>query len=139
MNSNISKYISIGSYSIMGISALLAILFYAGVIGVDPFLIWAYILFSVAIVVTIVFSFVQIFSSTKSAKRGLMGIGILIVLVFISWLIASPEIPQFIGVDDFNLTPAVSRNVGTGLIVTYILAVVAIGSMLYSELKNIIK
>ena len=139
MNSNISKIVTIGSYVLMGISALLVILFYAGTISEEPFIIWAYFLVILAVVSTVVFSFMQIFSSGKNAKKGLMGVGILVGLVVISWLIASPEIPQFLGVEDFDLTPAVSRNVGTGLIATYILAIVAIGSMIYSEVSGLFR
>lgn len=124
------------SYVLMGISALATILFYAGTITESLFLIWAYFLFFIAVASTLVFSFVKIFSSAKSAKQGLMSLGILVILVFIAWLIASPEIPQFLGVEEFNVTPAISRNVGTVLIVTYILFIVAIGSMLYYAVKN---
>ncbi len=138
MNSNISKYVSIASYVLMGISALAAILFYSGAITENLFLIWAYLLFFIATAATLAFSFVRIFSSAKSAKRGLISLGILVVLVFIAWLIASPEIPQFPGVNDFNLTPAISRYVGTVLVVTYILAISAIGSMLYASIKNML-
>lgn len=124
------------SYVLMGISALATILFYAGTITESLFLIWAYFLFFIAVASTLVFSFMRIFSSAKSAKQGLMSLGILVILVFIAWLIASPEIPQFLGVEEFNVTPAISRNVGTVLIVTYILFIVAIGSMLYYAVKN---
>lgn len=125
------------SYVLMGISALAAILFYMGAISESLFLIWAYFLFFVAVAATVSFSFMRIFSSAKSAKQGLMSLGIMVILVFIAWLIASPEIPQFLGVDDFNITPAISRNVGTVLIVTYMLFIVAIGSMFYNAVKNI--
>lgn len=136
MNSNISKYVSMSSYVLMGISALATILFYTGIITESLFLIWAYFLFFIAVASTLVFSFMRIFSSAKSAKQGLMSLGILVILVFIAWLIASPEIPQFLGVEEFNVTPAISRNVGTVLVITYILFIVAIGSMLYYAVKN---
>ena len=59
-------------------------------------------------------------------------------MVFIAWLIASPEIPQFLGADDFNITPAISRYVGTVLVITYILFIFAIGSMFYFTIKNML-
>jgi len=134
-----TKFVSYLSYGLLGISALFGILFYTQTISEEPFLILSYILFGIAVIATLGFALVQIFGNAQAAKRALMGLGILVVVVLISWLIASPEIPKFIGSEEFNLTPAISRNVGTILIVAYILAIVAFGSMIYSEVKNFFK
>ena len=139
MDNRLNKIASIFLYVLMGVSALLTILFYTGIITESPFIIWAYFLFGIAVTITLAFAVIQVFGSAKSMKRALMSIGILILLVFISWLLASPEIPTFTGIDKFNLTHVASRNIGTGLYMVYILAIIAIGSMIYSEVANIFR
>ena len=55
------------------------------------------------------------------------------VVVLVAYLIASPEIPQFIGVEKFindgTLTESVAKLVDTGLYATYILLAIAILSI----------
>lgn len=86
---------------------------------------WAIVLFVIAAVIALGFALVQMFSDKTKA---LWAVGILVlfaVILGISYALASSEIPQFFGVEKFvangSLTESISRWVGTGLYVTYIL------------------
>ncbi|MBN1924280.1 MAG: hypothetical protein JW798_00465 [Prolixibacteraceae bacterium] len=86
---------------------------------------WAIFLFAIAAVVAIVFAISQMFSGKAKALRALGTIVLFAIIVGLSYIMATSEIPQFFGVEKFvasgTLTPAISRWIGTGLYATYIL------------------
>lgn len=86
---------------------------------------WAILLFAIAAVIAIVFAVIQMFGQKSSAINALVVLGLMAAVVFISYSLASSTIPQFFGVDKFvadgTLTESISRWVGAGLNVTYIL------------------
>lgn len=131
-----SKILPIISYLLLGISTLLGILFYANVITENPFIIWTYFLLGLAVALTLVFSIINIFQSKENAKRSLIYLILVGALVLISYLFASPSIPHFFGYQSFNITPGVSRFVGTGLYMTYICGTLAVLAILYSEIRS---
>lgn len=104
---------------------------------------WAIVLFIVAGVLALVFALVQIITDKAKAVSALGAIGILAVVVIVSYAMASNEIPQFFGVDKFvadgSLTPVISKWIGTGLNVTYILFGGAILSLAGLATLNIFK
>jgi hypothetical protein len=104
---------------------------------------WAIVLFVVAGVLALVFALVQIITDKAKAVSALGAIGILAVVVIVSYAMASNEIPQFFGVDKFvadgSLTPVISKWIGTGLNVTYILFGGAILSLAGLATLNIFK
>lgn len=134
-----SKIISISSYILLGLSALFFILFWFDVIDVNFFIIWSYILFGLAAVSAIIFPIVSLILNPKKAVRSLISVGVIAVLAFISYLIASDSIPNFLGADKFNISATTSRMVGTGLWAMYILGIVAVLSILYTEVSKIFK
>lgn len=134
-----SKIISISSYILLGLSALFFILFWFDVIDVNFFIIWSYILFGLAAISAIVFPIVSLILNPKKAVRSLISVGVIAVLAFISYLIASDSIPNFLGADKFNISATTSRMVGTGLWAMYILGIVAVLSILYTEVSKIFK
>ena len=98
-------------------------------------LIWGYILVAIGAGVAIISSLLHMFTDKKAAKGGLISVLFLAVVALIAYLIASPEIPQFVGVDKFinagTLNENVAKMVDTGLYATYILlglAVLAVAS-----------
>ncbi len=134
-----SKILSIISDVLVGVSTLLGILFYANVITENPFIIWAYILLGLAVGLTLFFSIVNVFQSKENAKKSLISILIVGVLVFISYLLASPSIPHFLGYEAFNITHGISRFVGTGLYMSYICGTLAFLSVIYSEISSALR
>jgi hypothetical protein len=102
---------------------------------VNTNLVWAYILVAVGAGVAILAGLFHTFTDKKAAKGGIISLAFMGVVALIAYLMASPEIPQFIGVDKFindgTLNESVAKMVDTGLYATYILlglAIVAVAS-----------
>lgn len=110
---------------------------------VNANLIWSYILFGIAIASALILEFVNTISDKKATKNALIGIGFLGSVVVIAYLLSSSAIPHFYGAQKFvengTLTPSVSRWIGTGLIATYILAGLALISIVWSSVSRIFK
>ncbi len=102
---------------------------------------WAYILFALAAGLAIIFALGQMVTDWKSAKGGLVGIGFILVVVLIAFLLSSGKIPQFPGVqkfiDDGTLTERVAKWVDTGLITTYLLLGIAILSLIGASVSRL--
>ena len=64
-------------------------------------------------------------------------------VALVSYLLASPEMPQFLGankfINDGTLTTQVAKMVDTGLYATYILLGIAILSILVTAVTNAFK
>ena len=106
-------------------------------------LIWAYILVAFGAGVAIIASLLHMFTDKKAARNGIISIVFLGVVGVIAYLLASPEIPQFIGVDKFindgTLNEKVAKLVDTGLYATYILLALAILSIAFSSVTRLFK
>ncbi len=142
----ISKIVTIVLWALLIVSAILIVSLVVNInpeVDTDPAmlrwvnsnLIWAYILVAIGAGVAIISSLLHMFTDKKAAKNGIISIVFLGAVALIAYLIASPEIPQFIGVDKFiadgTLNQSVARMVDTGLYATYILlglAVLAVAS-----------
>ena len=100
---------------------------------VNTNLVWAYILVAVGAGVAVLAGLANMFTDKKAAKGGLISLVFMGGVVLISYLIASPEIPQFLGVEKFlndgTLNESVAKLVDTGLYATYILLGIAILSI----------
>ena len=146
---NIAKYLL---WALMGISlVLVGIFFFGGFVEgtegtsvaepiiTEVILRWAYVLFLIAGFFALVFHLIFIAGNLKSAKR--LGIVIVIgaVLIFISNRLASGELLNLIQYTGPDNVPGTLKPVGTFLIFTYILGVVAILSILYSAISNLFK
>jgi DMSO reductase anchor subunit len=104
---------------------------------------WAYILFFLAAGLALIFALLQLFADFKSAKGSLFGVGFMVIVVLVSYFLASGDMPKFPGVqkfiDDGTLTPNVSKWVDTGLITCYFLIGIAILSLIFSSLSRYVR
>ncbi|NOR74473.1 MAG: hypothetical protein GQ525_04890 [Draconibacterium sp.] len=93
-------------------------------------LIWAYILIAFGAGVAIIAGLLQTVTDKKAAKGGIISLVFLGIVALVSYLMASSEIPEFIGVDKFinngSLTEGIAKLVDTGLYATYLLLGIAI-------------
>ena len=100
---------------------------------VNSNLIWAYILTAIAAGVAILAGLANMATDKKAAKGGLISLAFMGGVILIAYLLASPEIPQFIGVEKFlndgTLNESIAKLVDTGLYATYILLATAILSI----------
>jgi uncharacterized membrane protein len=146
----INKFVNIILWVMMGITAVLAISFIVNISSntddpgmntwLDNNLIWNYILLVFSLVLLVFFGVKEMISSFKESKKGMFSLLVIAVIVLISYLLASDEIPVFLGSDKFVedgiLTPSVSKWVDTGLYTTYIFFALSIVAFLYSSVSR---
>jgi len=100
-------------------------------------IILTYILLSVAAITAIGFPIKYIISHPKKAKEVGIALGGLLVVYLIATLLASDEVTEHY--TKFGVTETISKQVGTGLFLFYILGAGAIISILYSEVTKMLK
>lgn len=137
MSEGLSKILSIVMYSLLGISALLGILFYAGAAGAEVLIYWCYFLFFVGTAAAIIFPIIQMAKNPKGAKSALIGVVAMLVVFGISYVLAGDEMSD--KYKDFISTPEASKRVSAGLISFYILAIGAIGATIFTGVSKIFK
>ena len=142
-----NKVLRIFQIVLFALSAIFTIMFYAGGedISGQPtftniFIIWAYVLIGISVGIVIIFPIFQMITNPQNAKKGLLGIVGLIVFIGIAYAVSSTELlgiknPELVKYD----VPSVLKYAGTMLNSVYILAVVAIVLMIYTEVAKIFK
>ena len=149
----IGKIVTIILWALLAVSAVLIISLVANisenetdaVMGgwIDTNLVWAYILIVFGASFAILAGLFHMVTDKKAAKGGLISLVFLGVIAIISYMMASPEIPQFMGVDKFindgTLTEGISKLVDTGLYATYILLGIAILSIVVTPIVRLFR
>lgn len=152
MESTLRKIISIILYVLMGVSIILAVLFYFGNVipGTEgtnmeepvitgKFLLWAGILAAITAGLALIFPLINLFTNLKSAKKGFFVLLGVAVLIFIAYTLASSQVLDIPGYSGPDNVPKTLKITGTGLITMYILAGLAVLSILYSEISKYFK
>ena len=102
---------------------------------VSPFLYVGYIVLILTIVITIIFSIKGLF--TGNVKETLISVGAIAVLVLLTYLFTDGEPYQT--KDGEMLSAGTVHWISAGLAMFYILAIAAIGSMLYGGIRKLTK
>lgn len=97
----------------------------------------AYVVLGIVLFLVIVFVLKGL--ATGDIKKTLMTVGAFVAVIAISYVLSSGSDLDLKPFNDkgLGITEAVSKNVGAGLNAFYILAVLAIGSMLFGGVKKI--
>lgn len=104
---------------------------------VTPFIYISYATLAIAIIFVLVFVLKNLVTDTSSLKSTLIAIGAFAAVILISYLLAEgQEVPMR---DGEVLSASGSRWVETGIYAFYILAIVAIGAMVFSGIKKLAK
>ena len=149
----IGKKITIVLWALMIVSIILIISLMANINSVneqDPSmlnwintnLIWVYILLAVSAGLAIFFAIFHTVSDRNSAKQGLVSVLFLGGVALVSYVLASPEIPQFLGVERFisgGLNGQTMKLVDTGLIATYIMLSIAVLAFIVGPIIRIVR
>jgi len=102
---------------------------------VSPDLYLAYIILGIAVLLAVVFTLIGVFKG--NIKKTLISVGAFVVIVLISYFALAGDYGTGFKLSD---TETLSQNganwVGAGLYTFYILAIIAIGSMLISTVKK---
>lgn len=147
--SKISSYIL---YALMAVSVVLILLFFFGgyvegtkgtnfaePLHTNTALIWAFVLFMIALITALVFPLTFLILNPKRAIRFLIGLGVVAVFVFIAYQLGSDEILNLINYSGPDNVPKTLKMVDTGLFITYLLALIAVVSILYNEISKVFK
>lgn len=137
MSEGLSKSLSIVLYVLLGISAVLGILFLFGKIETDILIGWCYALLGLATVAAIIFPILGMAKNPVGAKSALIGVVALGVVFVIAYALAGDEmIPKY---EKFISGPGESKLVSMGLITFYILAAGAVLAIISSMFTKLIK
>lgn len=98
---------------------------------VDLGLIISYVLIVLCALAAIVIPLIQSFSDPKSLVKSGIGLGVVLVVFLIGYLLADGE-------SDVT-TESTARLVGAGIISMYIFILIAIVGIIYTEISKIIK
>mgnify|MGYP001096593301 CR=1 FL=1 len=142
-----AKILRIVLIVLLAISTVLTVLLYAGGENMsgDPsytniFILWAYVLTGIAVGCSVIFPIIQMISNPKNAKKGLLGIAVLVIVVAISYGLSSSEV---LGITNPDLVqfdvPSTLKYAGTMINSIYVLAALAILSIIYSEVAKALK
>ena len=148
-----AKIVTIILWALIIVSTILLVSLFVNISDVDADptmgrwinsnLIWSYILVAVGAGVAVLSGLFHMFTDKKAAKAGLISLGFMVVVVLVAYLLASPEIPQFIGVDKFladgTLNEKVAKLTDTGLYATYILLGLAVLSVASSAVMRLFR
>ncbi|MDL2320394.1 hypothetical protein LJC45_04605 [Alistipes sp. OttesenSCG-928-B03] len=135
----IKKLSSIVQYVLFAVSLVaLVFVFLKGEAGLDFILIWTYIMLGLAIVITVLMAAVNISKNPKGARRSLMGLGVLVVVLCISYFLSSTDpvtLPDgSIYNSEFGL-----RLTDIGLYTTYLALVGALAVAVIGEVRKSFK
>ncbi len=132
------KYIQWMLYALMGISALLTILFYVSSGSPDMLLYWMYFLLILSGAVTLVLAFINILKNPKNSMKLLMVVGVMVVLGILSYVLSKNTFSPAL-LEKYDISANGVKMVGAGLIMTYFIMIIAIGVFIYTSISRFIK
>jgi len=135
---NNNKLFSIILIALLGLSALLSILFMVDIVSEGLLITWCYILLAIAAITAIVFPIITMAQNPKGAKNALIGVVALVVICALGYFMSGNEV--HINLDgDLLADESTSQKSEAGLIAFYILGAGAIGSIIFAEVSKMFK
>ena len=98
-------------------------------------IILTYVMVATAAFAAIGFGIKQMMQKTNNAKKTLYTIVGLLIIILLSYLPASGEVLG--SYEKYEISESTAKKVGMGLTTFYILAIGAIGAVLYAELSKV--
>ena len=132
-----NKLFSIILYALLGLSALLCVLFFAGIVSEGLLIGWCYVLLAIASIVAIAFPIITMAKNPKNAKNALIGVVGLVVIIGIAYVFSGSE--EYFHEGKLLANASSSKQSEAGLITFYILGAGAIGSIIYAEVSKMLK
>jgi len=97
-------------------------------------IILTYVMVAFATLAAIGFGIKKMMQKTNNAKKTLTTMGGLLLIILIAYLMSSDEVLG--SYEKYEITASTAKQVGMGLTTFYILAIGAIGAVLYAELSK---
>lgn len=134
------KLLSIFKYVLLAISALtiLSIFFLGEDGGTNVMLVWTYILLGLTLAAALVFPLINLVQNPKAAMRSLIGLGVMIVVLAVSYAMSNTD-PVVNSAGGFFTDPSELIVTDMGLYTTYIALGAAILAVVFGEVRNSIK
>ena len=83
----------------------------------------------------LVFSIMHIIKNPKNAKFTMIGVGAIIVLFLLSWIISSSDLtPKMMNLES---TESSSKMIGAGFIMLYLMVIIGIIAIFYTETRSL--
>ncbi len=133
-----NKLFSIILYVLLGLSAVLSVLFFMDIVSEGMLINWCYILLGIATLTAIVFPIMTMAQNPKNAKNALIGIVGLAIVFTLGYFMAGDE-EVFDASAKLLADKSTSQLSEAGLNAFYILGVGAIGVIIFSEVSKIFK
>ena len=133
-----SKILRIFLAVLLAVSALLAILFFVDVISDDLLIYWGYFLVIFTALITILFPIISMVMNPKNSIKIFIALGLMVVVAIIAYSLSQVGFTD-LQLEKLGVTASTSKYVGAGLIFTYILASLAVLSILYASISRIFK
>jgi hypothetical protein len=133
-----SKILRIFLGVLLAISALLAALFYVDIITDDTLIYWGYFLVIFTAVITILFPLAFLFLNPKNSIKIFIALGLMVVIAIIAYSLSQVGISE-LRLEKLEASAETAKYVGAGLIFTYILAGLAVASIIYASISKLFK
>ncbi|MDT8393052.1 MAG: hypothetical protein RQ761_04370 [Bacteroidales bacterium] len=133
-----SKILRIFLGVLLGISALLAALFYGGAISDDVLIYWGYALLIFTAVITILFPIAFLILNPKNSIKIFIALGLMVIIAIIAYSLSQVGIEE-LRLEKLGTTAETAKYVGAGLIFTYILAGLAVLAIIYASISKLFK
>jgi hypothetical protein len=105
-------------------------------------LIWVYILGIIGASLAVIFGLFHSFSNAQSAKKGMISLAFLGGVLLVAYILASPAMPNFLGVDKFiadGLNESTMKLVDTGLIALYIMLGISLLTFIIGPIIRVVR
>jgi hypothetical protein len=96
-----------------------------------------YVLLFVAVAAALIFPIVNSISNPSSLLRTGIGVGVVLVLFGVSYALAGSDLPR--SAIAAGLSESSVKLISAGLIMFYIVLVLAVGALIYSEISKALK
>jgi len=134
-----SKLIKYLSYILLGLGALLTVLFFFNSGGmIDTYLAYGYILFGVAVTLAIVLPLLSVINNPKSLKKILLSLVVVVVVVGLAYMLASGNPLTNVSIEP-EPSASTLKITDTGLIITYFLFGASVLAIVAGALVNMVK
>lgn len=135
-NSKINLILNIAKFAIIAIGAIFTVLILTGNIAVvGSSLQLTYVVLAACALAAIGFGIYLFASNIKNNKGALIGLGAFVLVLILSYVFASGEVPKIKTVVDSGT----AKMVGAGLNAFYFLLVGVLGSIVFAEVRKAIK
>jgi len=131
-----SKIYSIILISLLGLSAVLYILFAFEVVSHGLLLNWCMVLLLLAALSALVFPLIGMVKDFKKAINSLIGVGALIVIFIIGYTMSNEEVYT---IGERVVEGTVSKLSEAGLFTFYAMIILAVGTIIYTEISKAFK